>query len=646
MRRWIFLMTIAVVAFIQVAARSQTVFRSGVQYVAVDVVVTDKDDKPVTDLRRDEFEITEGGKKQTINEFQLVSLPLPDRTVETSAGAAIEAEPDVSTNIPPSPNSRLFVVVIDDLHLIEQDIVRIKSTMRDLVQNFLPDDEVALVFVSFSDKSVNFTRNHSRILAAVDAVRGSLGFGLDSLAQDPTGARARYRANYARSSAATLKSVTLSLAGSSHPRRAIFYITAGTTVNIFSPALPPEEFPVRDDTLETFDLARRADVPIYTIDPRGNVAPEEAIRGGIGRIPSDSVRAAIRANLRIQRNNLSEIAINTGGRAIVGASDMKRMMQEVVQENSSFYLLGYYPDPAPTDGKFHDLKVTVSRPGVIVRARKGYVAPSATRSTETTAQVLEKAMSSGVNVSGLPIRVAANPIATGAKGMLTAVTAEVTYPAPLDGSRRIDDNLELNIVALDADAKVKMKASRPMKFSGTAPSSGDITFLIDEALELPSQSLVLRVGVASQALGKAGTSQISLDVPKPGDSKLQMSGVAIGFDGPPRAAVMNASLIAQLLPFQPTTTRTFVPSDTLKLFARLFWKGKDQPTVTITQTGGASPISTTPAVTVKPLDGRNEAELNTVWPLKSSAPGRYHLSVDARLPNGQHTSRVVTFEVK
>ena len=191
-----------------------------------------------------------------------------------------------------------------------------------------------------------------------------------------------------------------------------------------------------------------------------------------------------------------------------------------------------------------------------------------------------------------------------------------------------------------------MKTSRPMKFSGTAPSTGDITFLIDEALELPSQSLVLRVGVASQALGKAGTSQISLDVPKPGDGKFQMSGVAVGFDGPPRAAVMNASLIAQLLPFQPTTTRTFVSSDTLKLYARLFWKGKDQPTVTVSQTGGASPLSASQAVTTQQIDGRNEAVLNTVWPLKGTAPGRYHLTVDARLPNGQHTSRVVTFEVR
>lgn len=659
MRRSLLVLCLVFVVCIALAAQQAPVFRSGVQYVAVDVVVTDKNDKPITDLKREEFSIVESGKSQSIADFQFVNVPAVTRTAAVTAAAA-EPEPDVVTNVAPKADSKLFVMVIDDMHLIEQNIIAIKRTLTDTLNAIPPDDEVAMVFVSHSDMSVNFTRSRAPIQRAIDNVRGALGFGLDSLAHAPNGAGtagatdqlysstspSRFRAIYAKTAVETLRSVARSLAGSNHSRRAILFFSGGTTLTPWDIGSPNYNLELADELLATVAEAAHADVPIYAIDPRGNITPDDAVRGD--PIKSARLRSEVVNNLQIQRNNLSEIAINTGGRAVVGASDMKRMMEEIVQENGSFYLLGYYPEPFASDGKFHELDVKVSRPGVIVRARKGYVAPSKERATESTAVILDKAMTAGVNVSGLPIRVLANPIAAGAKGMMTAVTVEVTYPSPLDGSRRIDDSLELSIVALDPDAKVKLKATRPMKFAGNAPPSGPITFLVDEAIELPSESLTLRVGVASQALGKAGTSQVAIEVPKPSDSKLQMSNVAIGFVGPQRQAAMNASLIAQILPFQPTTTREFASADTLRVFARTFWKGKDQPSATITISGGTmSPRTMTPEIKVQSVDGgRMEAVVDTTIPLKDLLPGRYHLAVDAKLPNGQPVSRVVVFEVK
>ena len=668
------------VVFLATAAlvrSQQAVFRSGVQYVAVDVVVTDKSDKPVTDLKKDEFEIIENGKTQRIADFQFISVPAVTRTVETTITKA-EPEPDVATNIAPKPDSRLFVMVIDDLHLIEQNIVEIKRVLLDTVNQFSPDDEVALVFVSHSNMGVNFTTNRGRILDTISRVRGAFGFGLDSLAHSIDGqatmdnartARyaatgpSRFRLDYARSVAFTLENVAKSLAGSGHARRAIFFFSGGTTLEPFGGYSQPDLI-LQDDFKKVFDDARRADVPIYAIDPRGNVTPDDAVRGDA--IVSEGIRSEVRRNLNIQHNNLAAIAVNTGGRAVFGAADTSRVVKEMIQENGSYYLLGYYPEPLVADGKFHDLTVKVSRPGTIVRARKGYVASSNERASASTASVLDTAMSSGVNVSGLPIRVFAAPIAAAAKGMTAAVTVEVAYPAPLDGSRRIDDSIELSLVALDPDAKVKVKATRPMKFSGAVPSSGVITFLIDDVIELPAQPLTLRVGVASQALGKAGTSQVAIDVPNVSDGKLHMSGVAIGFDGPAREGAMNGALIARLIPFQPTTTRVFGSGDTLRLFARMFYKGKGEPAVTVTVTRevpgpegprlqpespGLQPkgpgLQVTPAVKVQAVDGgRMEAVFDTTLPLKSLVPGRYHLAVGARLPNGQAVSRDVRFEVK
>ena len=51
-------------------------------------------------------------------------------------------------------------------------------------------------------------------------------------------------------------------------------------------------------------------------------------------------------------------------------------MKQIIRDSSGYYLLGYNSTQAPTDGKFHEIKVRVSRRGVDVRARKGYWALS------------------------------------------------------------------------------------------------------------------------------------------------------------------------------------------------------------------------------------------------------------------------------
>lgn len=650
--------------------RSQTVFRSGVQYVAVDVIVTDHADKPVTDLKAGEFEIVEAGKTQKISDFQYVNVPLAHRVVDVAAAAAApEPEPDVATNVAPKPDSRLFVLVIDDLHIIEQELIPVKRVMTDFLRGLAPTDEVAVVYVNRSDLSINFTSNTSRVLQAIDHLRGALGMGLDALAADrepgtgfDTGSAtarrgygnmrpSRQRLTYALSTLSVLRNIATSLAGSSHARRTMVLVSGGSAIEPFGelqqgdPRLQVEQITYRDELLKTYDIVRRAGVPIYTLDPRGGVSPEDAVRGGIGMISSPALRGQVMHNIQVQQDTLSTIAVNTGGRAFMNASDLTRAVNDIVQENGSYYLLGYYPEPLIADGKFHEVKVRVTRPGTRVRARAGYVAPGGERTNATTAAVLDTAMSSGVNVSGLPIRVFAAPLASAPKGMTTAVTIEVTYPAPLDGSRRIDDNIELSIVALDADAKVKAKASRPMKFSGTSSTSGDITFVMDDVIQLPPGPLTLRVGVASRALGKAGTTQVTIDVPRPSDDRLQMSAVAVGFTGAPRQAVMNASLISQLLPFQPTTTRTFSARDSLRLFARLFWKGAGEPGVTVTITGHTAPRALTLSLE-DAANGRREAVLDATQSLGTLPAGHHELVISARLPNGQSTKRAILFEVK
>ena len=71
------------------------------------------------------------------------------------------------------------------------------------------------------------------------------------------------------------------------------------------------------------------------------------------------------------------LADQTDGRAIVNRNDLEGGLRQIVRDSSAYYLLGYNSTQAPSDGKFHQLKVRVKRPGMQVRARRGYWAMTA-----------------------------------------------------------------------------------------------------------------------------------------------------------------------------------------------------------------------------------------------------------------------------
>jgi hypothetical protein len=75
-------------------------------------------------------------------------------------------------------------------------------------------------------------------------------------------------------------------------------------------------------------------------------------------------------------DTLRVMAEQTDGRAILNRNDLTLAMKQIVRDASAYYLLGYSSAAAPTDGKFHEIKVRIKRPGVQVRSRRGYWAVS------------------------------------------------------------------------------------------------------------------------------------------------------------------------------------------------------------------------------------------------------------------------------
>jgi VWFA-related protein len=130
-----------------------------------------------------------------------------------------------------------------------------------------------------------------------------------------------------------------------------------------------------------YDQANRANVSFYPIDPRGLVVFDESI------VPNAGVGAGLFANPTLsptkdnaqvvgRSNSLRGLAEATDGLAIVGSNDIEKGFKRITDDLSSYYLLGYY-STGRLDGRFHSIRVRVKRPGVEVRARRGYLAPSA-----------------------------------------------------------------------------------------------------------------------------------------------------------------------------------------------------------------------------------------------------------------------------
>ena len=84
-----------------------------VDYVEVDAVVTDRQGQIVRDLKKEDFQVLEDGKPQTITTFSLVDIPI--ERAERPLFAATPIEPDVQTNERPF-DGRVYVMVLDDLH--------------------------------------------------------------------------------------------------------------------------------------------------------------------------------------------------------------------------------------------------------------------------------------------------------------------------------------------------------------------------------------------------------------------------------------------------------------------------------------------------------------------------------------------------
>src|SRR4051812_4807967 len=159
----------------QQPAASQTqqppTFKVRVDFVEVDAVVTDREGRVVRDLKKEDFQVLEDGKSQSITNFTLVDIPI--ERFDRPLFAASPIEPDVKTNERPF-DGRIYVMVIDDQHTRFGRTPRVKLAAKQFIERRLgANDLMAVVHTAgASNANQEFTSNKRLLLAAVDKTMG------------------------------------------------------------------------------------------------------------------------------------------------------------------------------------------------------------------------------------------------------------------------------------------------------------------------------------------------------------------------------------------------------------------------------------------------------------------------------------------
>ncbi len=584
----------------------QQPIRSGINFVRVDVIITDKQGKPVLDLAQDEFQVSEDGKAQAIQTFSVVKI---DETTQVdSPPSAIRSVSDEEREAA-RPDVRLFVILLDDYHVRRGNDMGVRKPLIDFIQNQLsPLDMVAVMYPLTPVDDISFSRNRDSLTSAINSFEGRKhdyrprNMFEEQYAMYPAQTVERIRNQVTMSA---LKAASVRLSGLREGRKSIIFVSEGLVALLPSQMADPvasmpgygnpnrgnpmagqatdrQNFQATTDLLtemqDVFRILNRENTSIYAVDPRGLGVFAYDINEGVGL---ETDREALRASI----DSLQILANNTDGRAIVNRNDLAVGMKQIIRDSSGYYLLGYTSAEAPTDGKFHQIKVSVKRKGVDVRARKGYWAlteeDAARASAAASRPEPPKAITAALSELAEPPRGRPARFWIGssrAESGATRVTFVWEPVPPAPGSQAEAPAARVSLTALAADGRPLFRgrvpdatANGPAPPAKAEPAAGGTT-----SFEVPPGPLQLRISVEG-ARGEVLDSA-SRELTVPDFTTVQVS------LGTPR--FYRARTVRELQTLKanrdaaPAAGRDFSRTQRLLIRADAYGPGGSQPTVT------------------------------------------------------------------
>jgi len=392
------------------APQEKPTFKVQVDLVTNDIIVRDEKGNFIPDLKKDEFEIFEDGIKQDITSMTVVTggrvtnvlAPPPPPPPEGIILPRSRPRNDVS--------GRIFLFFVDDLHLQFHNTGRVRELFKRISKELVHDgDMFGIVSSGPSSIAIDMTYDKARLEEAIKKIAGN-ELKPSDIIQGPSGSQGpsevRYRAHVAFS---TVNDILQNLETVHNRRKALVYVSDGYDFNPFQDArlgtMDPnspfaqnefarnqnqmrtadssssnqtdpftqqqkqnEEFADADLARELGELTRqanRANVTMYTIDPRGLV--------GMGDIDEQVDPQQWNEFVRKSQDSLRVIAEETGGLAVVNQNDFSKALKRIDAETSDYYVLGYYSSNPDASKRRRQIQVKITRKGANAWFRKEYV---------------------------------------------------------------------------------------------------------------------------------------------------------------------------------------------------------------------------------------------------------------------------------
>jgi len=454
----------------EISTRStDTTIKVQVNLVQVRVVVKDASGKIVPDLKQEDFQVLDNGKKQKISAFNLEKEATPEQSGPTAEGKVAEietrkaGEADAETGVPTVSvmPKRFVALVFDDSHMKAADAMAVRTATDKLFATLTPSDRVA-IYSTGGDVHLDFTGDAPTLRKTLATIipRPTRGEGefkcpnislfqadlivnkhdRDAIATAAADAAVNECAVDITTYASQILQVGDSLTRDGYEvlenivkrlaqmpgRRVLVYVSPGFLLTDA----------VLTSSWEWIEPALRAGVVINTIDARGLYTPDslpdidaspQVAPYKEGGADYQRMESIYRMQSQFQLGQvLGEMAATTGGTFFHNRNDLDVGISQAMAAPSVSYVLGFAPQNPKLDGKFHKLKVVVRNGKKYqIQARNGYYASKMPVGDpeEVAKQAVREALLSQNEVVGIPFKLETESLkvdATSAK--LTVVT--------------------------------------------------------------------------------------------------------------------------------------------------------------------------------------------------------------------------------
>jgi len=381
-----------------------TKFRSTLNVVLVPVLVRDASGRAVGTLHREDFQVFDDNKLQTLTGFTVQRRTIISGEERRSDGSA-NATPEVAfgTTVP----DRFIIFLFDDLHLSENDLVFAQEAGAKILSDSLAKTDAGAVFSISGKTNSGITRDHDKLIEAIRSMRaqsigGPIGHRCpdvgyyqadliinkgDALALKAavkeTEACSNLPASAAenRARAAASESLNLGNQNTHITLEMIKFIVqkmgalpGQRTLILVSPGFLTSD--ALDQKSDIINVASQTSVIISALNARGLYGSDLKANDSISTTTTpDMLRTKTgynRDSLSADGDVMAELADGTGGTYFHNSNDLGSGFQKLVRSPEYLYLLEFTPGNNKKNGSYHRLRVKIDQSSLTLQARQGY----------------------------------------------------------------------------------------------------------------------------------------------------------------------------------------------------------------------------------------------------------------------------------